>query len=134
MRSCRKFLGIGTIFMLSFLVLFPQQLRAEQEHLVTAQDLQSALNSKQDARAENLATMQNFLSDRKVERVVKQYGADPVQVKQAVASLSDEELASLATQVQTSHADFAAGRLSHADLKLIVIAIVIIVIVVALAD
>jgi hypothetical protein len=44
-------------------------------------------------------------------------------VKKAVASLSDAELAQLASRVQKAQADFAAGNLSDRDLIIILILI-----------
>ena len=133
MRSCKKLLGLGMVLVLSFLMLTPQLMAAQQQHLVTTQDLQSAVSLQQNSRAQDLATMQNFLSDKNVERMVKARGADPVKVRQAVANLSDEELASLSAKVQTAQADFAAGGLSHRDLTLILGAVIIVVVVIAIA-
>jgi hypothetical protein len=48
---------------------------------------------------------------------------DPAQVNKAVSSLSDAELAQLASRTQNAQADFAAGHLSDRDLIIILIAI-----------
>ena len=133
MLAWKKLLGVATILVLSFVVLFPQQLIAQQEHLVTGQDLQRAIVSQQTTRAENVAKIQNLLSDQSVERAVANAGADPVKVRQAVSTLSDEELASLVSQTQAVQNDFAAGAISHRDLTLIIGAIIIIVVVIAIA-
>jgi hypothetical protein len=51
-------------------------------------------------------------------------------VKKAVASLSDAELAQLASRTQKAQADFAAGRLSDRDLIIILIAIAALILII----
>jgi hypothetical protein len=133
MLAWKKLLGVATILVLSFVVLFPQQLIAQQEHLVTGQDLQKAIVSQETTRAENLAKIQNLLSDRSVERAVANAGTDPAKVREAVSTLSDEELATLVSKTQAAQNDFAAGAISHRDLTLIIGAIIIIVVIIAIA-
>jgi len=54
----------------------------------------------------------------------------PEQVKGAVASLNDSELAELASRVQKLQADFAAGNFSDRDLILIILAVVALVLII----
>jgi hypothetical protein len=55
---------------------------------------------------------------------------DATQVKNAVSSLSDAELAQLAARAQTVQADFAAGRLGDRDLLIIILAIAALVLII----
>jgi hypothetical protein len=55
---------------------------------------------------------------------------DPEQVKKAVASLSDAELAQLASRAKKVQADFAAGTLSDRDLIVILIAIAALILII----
>jgi hypothetical protein len=48
---------------------------------------------------------------------------DPEQVQTAVSTLSDQELARLASRADKAQADFAAGRLEDRDLLIIIVAI-----------
>jgi hypothetical protein len=55
---------------------------------------------------------------------------DPAQVKTAVSTLSDQELAQLASRAEKAQADFAAGRLSDRDLIIILIAIAALILII----
>jgi hypothetical protein len=55
---------------------------------------------------------------------------DPEQVKKAVASLSDTELAQLASRAQKAQADFAAGHLSDRDLIIILVVIAALILII----
>jgi hypothetical protein len=55
---------------------------------------------------------------------------DPEQVKTAVASLSDAELAQLASRANQGQADFAAGNMSDHDLLIIVVCIAALVLII----
>jgi len=67
--------------------------------------------------------LKQFFSSERAQRALKAAHTDPEQVKKAVASLSDAELAQLASRVQKAQADFAAGNLSDRDLIIILILI-----------
>jgi hypothetical protein len=51
-------------------------------------------------------------------------------VKKAVASLSDAELAQLASRAQKAQADFAAGHLSDRDLIIILVVIAALILII----
>ena len=55
---------------------------------------------------------------------------DAPQVKNAVSSLGDAELARLASRAQNAQADFAAGRLGDRDLLIIILAIAALVLII----
>jgi hypothetical protein len=55
---------------------------------------------------------------------------DPTQVKNAVSSLSDEDVAQLATRADKAQADFAAGKMSDRDMIWLVLAIVVLLLVI----
>ena len=64
------------------------------------------------------------------EKALQSAHVDPTQVKQAVSSLSDQELAQLASRAQKAQADFAAGSLSERDLLIILIGIAVIILII----
>jgi len=75
------------------------------------------------ARQHNLETVRQFLSSPKAENALKSAHINAGQVRTAVSTLSDEELARLASRADKAQADFAAGRLEDRDLLIIIVAI-----------
>ena len=55
---------------------------------------------------------------------------DATQVNQAVSSLSDAELAQLASRVDKTQRDFAGGTLDNRDLILIILAVVALILII----
>ena len=117
-----------------FITLFavPSDLLA-QSHVVKSSDLQQEMVSATQTRQHNLETIQQFLSSPAAEKALKSARMDPQQVKTAVSTLDDQELAQLSARATRAQSDFAAGRLSDRDLILILVAIAaLILIIVAL--
>ena len=69
-------------------------------HVVSSADLRKAALTATLARQQNLQTVKGFFSSRQAEKTLKSAHIDPEQVKNAVSSLSDAELAQLASRVQ----------------------------------
>jgi len=102
----------------------PQDLLAQTaQHVVSPSEMQKAVTDASLMRQKNLDTLREFFSSEKAQRALKAAHTNPEQVKKAVGSLSDAELAQLASRAQTAQADFAAGHLSDRDLIIILIAI-----------
>jgi hypothetical protein len=101
-----------------------------QDHVVKSSDLQQAVVKATQSRQQNLGTLQNFLSTPFAEKALKSAKMDPQQVKVAVATLSDDDLARLSVRAQTAQTDFAAGRLSDRDLIWIIVAIAAIILII----
>ena len=92
-----------------------------QTHVVSPLELRHQLAAASSERQHNLAILTNLLSSPRVEKALGSAGIDPVQVKIAVSSLSDQELARLAARADKAQADFAAGTMSQRDLLIILI-------------
>ena len=101
-----------------------------QIHVVSRADLQKEMVAATQARNHNLETVSQFLSPQTAQKVLKSAHIDPAQVKTAVSSLSDQELAQLASKAGKAQADFAAGKLSDRDLIFIILGIAAIVLIV----
>jgi hypothetical protein len=102
----------------------PQNLLAQAaEHVVSPSELQKAAVDASRVRQQNLDTLKEFFSSKRAQRALKAAHTDPEQVKNAVASLSDAELAHLASRAQRAQADFAAGHLTDRDLIIILVII-----------
>ena len=94
-----------------------------QSHVVSPADLQKEMVASTQVRQHNLETVRQFLSSERAENALKSAHINPVQVQTAVATLSDQELAQLASKVDKAQADFAGGRLEDRDLLIIIVAI-----------
>jgi hypothetical protein len=127
-KQCVRALTAG---LLVTILTIPQGLFAQvAEHVVSPADLQKAAVNASQARQQNLDTLKNFFSSEQAERALKAAHTDPEQVKKAVASLGDDELARLASRAQKVQADFAAGTLSDRDLIIILVAIAALILII----
>lgn len=109
----------------------PQSLVAEvTDHLVSPSDLQKAAVDASKARAQNLESLQSFFGSEQAQRAIASAHMNPQQINKAIASLSDEELAQLATRTRKAQAEFAAGNLSDRDLLIILVAIAALILII----
>jgi c-di-GMP-related signal transduction protein len=109
----------------------PQSLVAQSsEHLVSPTELQKAVVDAAQKRQQNLDTLNQFFSSEKAQRALESAHQNPEQVKKAVASLSDDELAQLASRANKAQTDFAAGRVEDRDLLIILVCIAALVLII----
>jgi hypothetical protein len=101
-----------------------------QTHVVSPADLQRAAVAATTARQHNLETINGLLSSLEMEKAFVATGIDPAQVKTAVSTLNDQELARLAARSEKVQADFAAGRLSDRDLLIVVLCLVALIVII----
>lgn len=113
------------------LLAFTPAARA-QDHLVTSQALQQQVQSTSAARQQNIDTLTKFLSTPLAESAMKAHHISSVQVRTAIPTLSNQELASLAARASHAQQQFAAGFIGTGMLLVIIIAIVVVIIVVAI--
>jgi hypothetical protein len=106
------------------------QANAGQTHLVSPADLQKEITAASDVRQQNVNAVRQFLSTPTAEKAMKSANIDARQVKTAVATLDDDELARLAARANKAQADFAAGELSQRDLILIILAVAVLVLII----
>ena len=125
----KRFARVLTACVLVTFFLLPSEALA-QSHIVSPADLQKEMVKSTQARQHNLDTVKQFLSTPVAEKALKSAKMDPVQVKTAVSSLNDEDLAQLAVRADKAQADFTAGRLSDRDLILILLAIAALVLII----
>lgn len=120
-----------TACVLATIFAVPQNLLAQAaEHVVSPSELQKTAVDASRARQHNLDTLKEFFSSERAQRALKAAHTDPEQVKKAVASLSDAELAQLASRAEKAQADFAAGNLSDRDLIIILILIAALILII----
>jgi hypothetical protein len=118
-----------TACILSIIFAVPQSLLA-QTHLVSPSDLQKAALTATQARQQNLRAVKQFFSSEMAQRALKSAHMDTEQVKTAVSTLSDAELAQMASRADKAQADFTAGTLSDRDLIIIIVAIAALILII----
>ena len=116
---------------LATLFAVPQSLMAQATaHIVSPSDLQNEMLVTAQARQRNLEMVRGFLSTEQATKAMHTAHVNPQQIKNSVASLSDAELAQLASRSQKAQADFAAGSLDTRDLVLIILAMVALILII----
>lgn len=115
-------------FFITFFTVPPDVLA--QDHVVNRSDLQKEMVKSTQTRQQNVEALQQFLSTPAAEKALKSAKMDPQQIKTAVATLNDEDLAQLSARTQKAQADFAAGTISDRDLILIIVAIAVIILII----
>jgi multidrug resistance efflux pump len=127
----KQFARATTACVLVTIFAIPPSLFAQAtEHVVSSAELQKAAADASRARQKNRETLHAFFSSEKARQALKSAHVDTEQVKNAVASLSDAELAQLASRVNKAQADFAAGTLSDRDLIIILVAIAALILII----
>ena len=100
------------------------------EHLVSPTDLRAAVVDASRTRQQNLDTLNQFFSSDKARQALQASHMNPQQVKSAVGTLNDEELAQLASRANKAQTDFAAGNLNDRDLLIILVAIAALILII----
>jgi hypothetical protein len=123
--------SVRTVVALVLLTLFivPTNLLA-QSHVVSPAELQNQVVAASQVREHNLQDVQNFLSTPTAEKALKSSHIDPRQVRNAISTLDDQELAQLASRADKAQVDFAAGNLTDRDLILIILGIAVLVLII----
>ena len=125
----RQPLRVAVATLLVALFIVPTDALA-QSHVVSPADLQKEAVAASQVRQHNLDSVQRLLSTPAAEKALKSAKMDTQQVKTAVSTLSDQELAQLAARADKAQADFAAGTLSERDLILIILGIAVLVLII----
>lgn len=127
----RQFLRAVMATALVTIFAIPQGLVAQSsEHVVSPTELQKAVVDASRKRQENLDTLNQFFSTEKAQQAMESAHQNPEQVKKAVASLSDDDLAQLASRAKNAQADFAAGKMDDHDLLIILVCIAALVLII----
>ncbi len=100
---------------------------AAQTHVVNPSDLQKETLAATQTRQNKIDAVNRFLSTSQAEKAMKDAHIDPQEVKSAVSTLNDEELANVSSRASKAQNDFAAGTLTERDFILIILAIVILI-------
>jgi hypothetical protein len=122
---------VAAALVLTAVFALPQNLLAEgAAHLVSPSELQQAAVQASTARQQNVEEIRQFFSSEKAGQALRSAHLNPEQVKAAVSTLDDAELARLASRVQKAQRDFAAGSLSDRDLIVILVVVAVLILVI----
>ena len=115
--------------LLTVIYAAPSPLMA-QSHVVSPAEVQRQVLAASQTRQHNQDTVMQFVSSPQAAKAIKAAGVDPARVTAAVPTLSDQELAQIASRTEKAQADFAAGTIGNRDLLLILVAIVVIILII----
>ena len=134
-----KFPRISTLLLqgvvpavLTVLVSYPAGVLAQtasSEHIVRSKALQQQVESSSATRAKNVENLRQFMSTPTAQKAMRDAKIDPVQVQNAIPTLSDSELANLSLRASDAQQKFSAGALTNNMLTLIIVLIAVIIIV-----
>jgi hypothetical protein len=135
MHSRRTFSRVTRAFAATALASFlaAPVLQAEQPrqaaHLVSPDQLQEQVQDASATRRADIDTLTRFLSTPAADKAMRDAKIDPVQIRTAIPTLSDQELASLSQRATSAQQAFAAGTLSNNDLLIIILILVVVILV-----
>ncbi len=108
----------------------PSMVLGQTQHVVGPMDLQRAEQDATQARQQNIDTLQGFLGSAEARESLQKAHMNPVQVEKAIAGLSDQELAQLASRATRVQNEFAAGEISNHDLLLILVGVAALILII----
>jgi hypothetical protein len=104
-------------------ILLIPQFTAAQSSAVSPSELRQAVTAASENRQKNLDDVRSFFASEPARAALKKGKVDYEKVQKAIATLSPEELATLAAKTNTVQKDFAGGSLTNEQLTYIVIAL-----------
>ena len=107
----------------------PPSLRAQQ-HVVRPIDIHKELVNATQTRRQNREKVKELFSSKAAQKALKSAQMDQAQVIDAVSTLSDAEVAQLASRSDKLKDDFAAGTLSDRDLLIIIVGIAALILII----
>src|SRR5512145_2079991 len=101
-----------------------------QTHVVSQADVHKELVNTAQTRQQNLEKTRRLFSSDETRKAMEAAQISPEKVDAAISTLSDEELAQLASRADNLDQDFAAGRISNRDLLIIILGIAAIILII----
>ena len=122
-----------SVFTALVMLLVSVQMAVADDHVVPIRELQQQLQKTAEQRVKNAADIERVLSYPAAKAELAKYNIATSQVRQAVATLSDAELARLADRARESEKDIQGGLIVGL-LALIGLIVVIIIVVSIVAE
>jgi Flp pilus assembly protein TadB len=101
-----------------------------QTHVVSQVDVHKELVNAAQTRQKNLEKTRRLFSSEETRKAMEAAKISPEKVDAAVSTLSDTELAQLASRADKLDQDFAAGRLDNRDLLFVILGIAALVLII----
>jgi len=101
-----------------------------QTHVVSQADIHKELVNAAQTRQQNLEKTRRLFSSDETRKALEAAQISPEKVDAAISTLSDDELARLASRADNLDRDFAAGRISDRDLLIIIVGIAALVLII----
>jgi Flp pilus assembly protein TadB len=101
-----------------------------QSHVVSQTDIHKELVNTAGTRQKNLDKVKNLFSTDETRKALESAQISPEKVCAAVSTLSDDELARLASRADKLDQDFAAGRVNNRDLLIIILGIAALILII----
>jgi Flp pilus assembly protein TadB len=101
-----------------------------QSHVVSPTDIHKELVNAAQTRQQNLEKVKSLFSSDEARKAMEASRISPEKVDAAVSTLSDEELARLASRAEKLDKDFAAGRINDRDLLIILVGIAALILII----
>ena len=101
-----------------------------QTHVVSPSDIHKELVNTAQTRQKNLEKTRRLFSSDETRKAMEAAQISPEKVDAAVSTLSDEELARLASRADKLDQDFAAGRLSDRDILIVILGLAALVLII----
>src|SRR5262245_51181765 len=99
-------------------------------HVVSRSAIHKDLVNTAKPRQKNLEKTRRLFSPDETRNALETAQISPEKVDAAISTLSDEELARLASRADKLDQDFAAGRLNNRDLLIIIVGIAALILVI----
>lgn len=127
--SRKRILSVGLPVLLSAATMMPVPMRAD-DHVVPLTELHDKARSASEDRAKNIRDIERVLAYPAAAQALEKSNVNGDQMRRAVATLSDDELARLADRARASEKDVQGGFI--VGILALIGLIVVIIIVVAL--
>jgi hypothetical protein len=104
-----------------------------QTHVVSPSDIHKELVNTAQTRQKNLEKTSRLFSSDETRKAMEAAKMSSEKVDAAISTLSDDELARLASRADKLDQDFAAGRLSDRDLLIVILGLAALVLIIVAA-
>jgi Flp pilus assembly protein TadB len=101
-----------------------------QSHVVSQTDIHKELVNAGQTRQQNLQKVKGLFSSNETRKALETAKISPEKVDAAVSTLSDDELARLASRADKIDQDFAAGRINDRDLLIVLVGIAALILII----
>jgi len=101
-----------------------------QTHVVSQADIHKELVNAAQTRQQNLEKTRHLFSSDETRKALESAQISPEKVDAAISTLSDDELARLASRSDKLDQDFAAGRINNRDLLIIILGVAAIILII----